>query len=238
MNIVGFLPQSFSDWPGNTAAVVFTQGCNFRCGFCHNPLLVEFKERSGDNEKVVLEKLNELKWSLDGVTISGGEPTMQEDLAEFCRKLRAMDYRIKLDTNGGNPEALKKLIQEKLVDYFAMDLKTSAKKYEEVTKFKDVRKVKESIRLIISSGVDHEFRTTFVPDVMTKQDVIDAVSEIKGARRFVLQKFVPRECLDKAYEKMRSPSYDELLDIANSIEFSGEIRIRGEHAEVVVKKQQ
>lgn len=235
MNIAGFLPQSFCDWPGKTAAVIFTPGCNFRCGFCHNRELIDFKETS--HEEIVINKLGELKWSLDGVVITGGEPTLQPDLIQFLEKLKTMNIKIKLDTNGSNPSVLEEIIQKKLVDYIAMDLKTSFEKYTQITKYENIENIKKSIAIIISSGLDHEFRTTFVPDVMTKEDIINAVKEIKNAKRYSLQRFIPRNCLDETYNSFKSPVHDDLVDIAKSLEFDGEIRIRDEHREIVFKKR-
>ncbi|MEM0372311.1 MAG: anaerobic ribonucleoside-triphosphate reductase activating protein [archaeon] len=234
MNIAGFLPQSFCDWPGKTAAVIFTPGCNFRCGFCHNRELIEF--RNTDNEEAVLKKLEDLKWSLDGVVITGGEPTLQSDLVAFCKKIKGMGCAVKLDTNGSNPGAVELAIKERAVDYIAMDLKTSLDKYTALTKSSCAEAVKKTIRLITSSGIDHEFRTTVVPGVVTKEDIISAVHEIKNAKRYSLQRFVPKNCLDEAFNSIKSPTHEELVDIASSLTFSGEIRIRDEHRETVFKK--
>lgn len=235
MNISGFLPQSFCDWPGNAAAVIFTPGCNFKCGFCHNPELNSFKETN--NEELVLKKIEDLKWSLDGVVITGGEPTLQKDLINFCEKLKAMGLKVKLDSNGSNPDILQEMVDKKLIDYIAMDLKTSMEKYSEITKFQNIDNIKKSIKIIINSGLNHEFRTTFVPDVMTKQDIISAVSEIKGAKRYSLQKFIPRNCLNPEFNKYRSPSQEELCEIAKELGFENEIRVRAEHSEKIIKKQ-
>ncbi|NYZ80133.1 anaerobic ribonucleoside-triphosphate reductase activating protein [Candidatus Micrarchaeota archaeon] len=235
MNIAGFLPQSFCDWPGKTAAVIFTPGCNFRCGFCHNKELIEFKQT--ENEEIVLKKLSELKWSLDGVVITGGEPTLQPDLIPFLEKLKATGISVKLDTNGSNPNVLEEIIRKKLVNYIAMDLKTTFEKYPAITKYDNIENIKKSVSLIISSGVDHEFRTTVVPDVISKDDIINAVREIKGAKRYALQRFIPRNCLDEAYNAFKSPNHDGLVDIAKSLDFDGEIRIRDEHREIIFKKR-
>jgi pyruvate formate lyase activating enzyme len=235
MNIVGFLPQSFSDWPGKTAAVLFTQGCNFKCGFCHNAQLVEIKKTEND-EALILSKIKDLAWSLDGIVITGGEPTLQNDLEDFCKKLKKTGLKVKLDTNGSNPQVLKELIRKKLIDYVAMDLKTNFEKYGTLAKYGETGRIKDSIDTIIKSGIEHEFRTTYIPDVISKEDLKEAVKEIKGAKRYVLQKFIPHNCLEKAYDLFRSPSFEEMADIAENLDFDGEIRIRSEHRELVFRK--
>lgn len=235
MHITGFLPQSFCDWPKKTSAVLFLTGCNFRCGFCHNAQLIDFKTGE-NNEAPVLAKLEDLAWSLDGVVISGGEPTVHADLPTFIEKIKKMNLKIKLDTNGSNPTMLKELVDKKLLDYIAMDLKTNFEKYSTLAKYGEIGNIRDSIDIIINSGVDHEFRTTYVPDVMTKEDVVEAVKQINGAKRYSIQKFVPRNCLDVTFNAFKSPSMEELQSIAKELEFSGEIRIRGEHKETVFKK--
>jgi pyruvate formate lyase activating enzyme len=235
MHITGFLPQSFCDWPKKSAAVLFLTGCNFRCGFCHNAQLIDFKTGE-NNEEPVLAKLADLAWSLDGVVISGGEPTVHADLPQFIERVKKLGLKIKLDTNGSNPLMLKELVDKKLLDYIAMDLKTNFDKYSTLAKYGETGNIRDSIGIIIGSGVDHEFRTTYVPGVMTKEDIVEAVELIKGAKRYSLQKFVPRDCLDSAFNALKSPSVEELQSIAKELEFSGEIRIRGEHKETVFKK--
>ncbi|MFH0987131.1 MAG: anaerobic ribonucleoside-triphosphate reductase activating protein [Candidatus Micrarchaeota archaeon] len=248
MKICGFLPQSFSDWPGKTCVLLFTAGCNFRCGYCQNSAIID-ADRLGKGIKLlkeedVLAKIENLKWSLDGVAITGGEPTVQARLPKFCARIKELGLPVKLDTNGSNPEMVQKLIDEKLVDYIAVDLKTrlEPEAYKKFAGFGDVEKIKRTIKIIIDSGIDHEFRTTFLErkGVLTQEDVLAALQEIAGAKRYVVQQFLPRDCLDKEFLKYKTPSHDELMELAaKSAKVLGpktEIRIRDDHGEQIYQK--
>lgn len=218
MQISGLQKFSILDYPGNISAIVFTQGCNFRCQFCYNPMLVwpiriaAAKQASGTKEVGKLKNNSSLKCEenekshsfvkesdffqflesrvnkLDGIVITGGEPTLQADLTEFISKIKKFGFKIKLDTNGTNPKILKKLIDGKLIDYIAMDIKGPEKKYGLITGVKpNFPKIKESIKLIIESSLPYEFRTTLAPGLHTKEDIKKMGNLIKGADKWFLQ---------------------------------------------------
>lgn len=193
MKIGGFQKFSLIDYPGKIAAVIFTQGCNFRCPYCHNPELVLpelFEKEIPLNE--IMEFLKFRKEKLDGVVVTGGEPTLQADLSEVLRDIKNLGYSIKLDTNGTNPEVIKELIDKKLIDYIAMDIKAPFEKYDELSGIEsDINKIKQSIRVIMISGIDYEFRTTVVKYLLTEKDVELLKSEFSNAKRYVLKDFNP-----------------------------------------------
>ncbi|HET6488517.1 MAG TPA: anaerobic ribonucleoside-triphosphate reductase activating protein [Syntrophales bacterium] len=209
MKIGGFQKVSLIDYPGRISAVVFTQGCNFRCPFCHNPELVD-PERFADliPEKEILSFLEKRRGRLDAVVITGGEPTMQPELIPFILHLKAMGYLIKLDTNGTRPDLLAEMLDEKLLDYVAMDIKAPLERYEAVTMTKtDHDRIRRSITLIMGSGTDYEFRTTAVKSLLAPEDLEEIGRLIPGAKRFVLQKFVPTKTLDR--DLLGQPSYSD-----------------------------
>ncbi|MDP8264777.1 MAG: anaerobic ribonucleoside-triphosphate reductase activating protein [Candidatus Aceula lacicola] len=191
LRIGGFQKFSLIDFPGKMAAVVFTQGCDFRCPFCHNPDLVlpeKFSEPILEQE--ILEFLEKRQDQLQGVVVTGGEPTIQGDLKAFLKKVKDLGFFVKLDTNGNNPEVLDDLIKEKLIDYVAMDVKAPLEKYSDVTGVQiDQSKIKESIDLILNSGIDYQFRTTVVKPFLSDQDLSNIASFLQGAKRYILQPF-------------------------------------------------
>jgi pyruvate formate lyase activating enzyme len=181
MRLGGLLKFSLIDYPGKVAAVVFTQGCNYRCPFCHNPELVLpdlFSEPLLVEE--VLSFLEKRRGQLQGLAITGGEPTLHHDLPDFIRAVKAKGFLVKLDTNGSNPEMLRLLIEEKLVDHIAMDIKSSLASYDHATGIKaDTEALKASIELIKASGIDHEFRTTALKSIVSDADMV-AISSLIG----------------------------------------------------------
>ncbi len=219
MKIGGLQKVSLIDYPGRISAVVFTQGCNFRCPFCHNPELVD-PERFADliPETEVLSFLEKRKGRLDAVVITGGEPTMQPELIPFILHLKALGYLIKLDTNGALPDPLGEMLDRKLLDYVAMDIKAPLERYGEVTKTKtDHQRIRRSISLIMDSGVDYEFRTTAVKLLLDPVALENIGKLIPGAKRFVLQKFVPTKTLDRDYLGKKSYSDAELKAIVEKL---------------------
>lgn len=189
--ISGFLKQSFIDYPNKISAVVFLHGCNFRCNFCHNKYLI-----LGDPTKMKIEKeyilgqLNKYRGWLEAVVISGGEPTLSESLPEFIKEIKNLGFLVKLDTNGTNPRMIKELINEKLIDYVAMDVKTSFENYDKVTKTKtNINKIRQTIKILKNSGIDYEFRTTLVPKIVKKEDLMKIFKELKGSKNYYLQQF-------------------------------------------------
>jgi pyruvate formate lyase activating enzyme len=181
------------DYPGKLAAIVFTQGCNFRCGYCYNAHLVcPQKFQVPVEEKTVLDFLESRKGKLEGVVVTGGEPTIQKGLMRFLAQLKTMGFAVKLDTNGSNPDVLTSLIDLRLVDFFAMDIKTSLHRYKEAIGIdQNTDTIKQSIDLIIQSGIPHQFRTTLVKSHCSEYDLRDIQNLIKGSRRYVLKSFIP-----------------------------------------------
>ena len=213
--------QKFSliDYPGKPCAIVFTVGCNFRCPYCHNPELVSLG--SGINiieEQEILEFLKGRKDKLDAVTITGGEPTLHKDLLDFMKKLKKMGFLIKLDSNGTNPDMLQKALDEKLVDYLAMDIKAPLDKYEKVTILPiNIDDIKKSIEIIKNSNIDHEFRTTIVESLLSKKDILEIGDTIADAKRYYLQKFVPTKTNDPKYLEETTYSDEEFEDLRAKI---------------------
>jgi len=190
MRIHGFQKLTLLDYPGFVACTVFTGGCNFRCPFCHNaPLVLLEDEALAEDE--VLSILQKRRGLLDGVCISGGEPLLQPDIGDFMKKLRAMGYKIKLDTNGSFPQKLRALVEEGLVDMVAMDIKNSPEKYAETVGVPgfDVGPVKESAAFLMEGRVDFEFRTTVVKPLHTAEDFEKIGRWLPGAPKYYLQQF-------------------------------------------------
>lgn len=187
--------QKFStvDYPGYACAAIFTIGCNMRCGYCHNPELV-MPEQYTDPipEDIILDFLKTRIGLLEAVAISGGEPTIHEDLPNFLRKIKDLGFRVKLDSNGLNPDMLEYLIKEKLVDFIAMDIKGPIEKYHEIAARPiDTESILRSINLIKNS-VDHEFRTTVVREQLSTDDFEKVGQMVKGANRYALQHFISK----------------------------------------------
>jgi pyruvate formate lyase activating enzyme len=191
MRIGGFQKTSLIDYPGEVASIIFTQGCNFRCPYCHNPELVlpdQFQQIIDEN--TVLSMLNQRKDKIPAVVITGGEPTLQPDLLSFVAKIKSLGLKIKLDTNGSNPLLLKQIIKNKLVDYIAMDIKSPIEKYFSIVgSARFNKKIKESIRILISSQIKYEFRTTVVKNLLGIEDFREISEEIHGADLYILQNF-------------------------------------------------
>lgn len=192
MKINGFQKLTLLDFPGKVACIVFTPGCNFRCPFCHNASLVTHIDGERIEEEEILSYLKKRQGLLDGVVVTGGEPTLQGDLADFLGKVKALGYAVKLDTNGTSPEKLKTLVEKGLVDYVAMDIKNTAAKYPVTAGCGSavLGKVEESIDFLLADTVDYEFRTTVTAELHTPQDIGDIAKRIKGAKRYFLQNFI------------------------------------------------
>lgn len=214
--------QKFSliDYPGRICATIFTQGCNFRCPYCHNPELVDpslFGKTMADDE--VFAFLEKRRGKLDAVNITGGEPTLQPDLIEFIERIRSLDYMVKIDTNGSLPEVLKKLIDGNLLDYIAMDVKAPLEKYGKVTRSStSPENIAESIKLIMDSDIDYEFRTTIVKSLLTGTDMEKIGMLTGGARCLVLQKFVPSKTLDPGFMNRNTLTDEKIHNIKETLE--------------------
>lgn len=203
------------DYPDKIACIVFTQGCNFRCPYCHNPELVK-PEMFGEslNEEEFFDFLKERMGKLDAVSITGGEPTLQYDLIEFIKKIRDLGFLIKLDTNGTNPEMLKEIIDQKLVNYLAMDIKAPFSKYEEITRMPvNIEKIKQSVEMIKNSGIDYEFRTTLVKKLLSPEDIEQIGRDIAGAKQYFLQKFVSTKTVDEKVLHEETYSEEEMENL-------------------------
>lgn len=191
MIIKGIQKLTLLDFPGRVACTVFTAGCNFRCPFCHNASLVLGGSDGFINENEIFAFLEARRGRLSGICISGGEPTLQPDLARFIRRVKELGYAVKLDTNGYRPEVLRELLSEGLLDYVAMDIKSSRERYSAVAGVEvDVSKIEESAALLMSSGVPYEFRTTVVRELHSAEDFPEIGNWLSGAENFYLQSFV------------------------------------------------
>jgi len=218
MRIGGFKRFSLIDYPGKSCAVVFTQGCNFKCPYCHNPELVNPDiDHSLVPEEEVLTFLERRKGQLDGVVVTGGEPTLQPDLLDFLGKVKDMGFLVKVDTNGSRPETIERIIDGKLADYIAMDAKGPLDRYGDITNSKvDTGKIRKSLELIKNSGHPHEFRTTVVKSQLSDDDIMAIGRYVNGASSFVLQEFVPSKTLDPNFmnELSHTPKkFSELKDV-------------------------
>lgn len=194
MHICGLQKLAMVDFPGKLAATVFTGGCNLRCPFCHNALLVNRLEENPETHSVeeVLDFLKKRKGFLDGVVLSGGEPLLQSGVADFLAAIKAMGFAVKLDTNGCYPEKLKEILDRGLVDYVAMDIKNSREKYALTVGIPafDITPIEQSVQLLKNSGIDYEFRTTIVKEFHTAQDLVSIGQWLDGSPRYFLQQFV------------------------------------------------
>lgn len=188
MKIAGLQKNSFIDYPGKIAAVIFTPGCNLKCYYCHNYQLLAENALAGlIPEKTVISFLQEKKGLLDAVVISGGEPTLQPDLGDFIQAVKKLGYLVKLDTNGTNPDILKKLIKQSLLDYVAMDIKAPVEKYRQICGTDEyAARISASIDLLLKGAVEYEFRTTVVPE-LKEEDILAMAGRIKGAGKYILQ---------------------------------------------------
>lgn len=193
MKFYGMQKMTLLDYPGYVACTLFTGGCNFRCPFCHNALLVlDLDENYTIPEEEVLAFLKKRQGLLDGVCVTGGEPLINKDIGDFLSKVKELGFKIKLDTNGTNPALLKELVSQKLVDYVAVDIKNSPEKYAETVGLKsfDMSTINETVNFLMTGSVDYEFRTTVTKQFHTEKSMEEAARFIRGAKRYFLQNFV------------------------------------------------
>ena len=220
MLLSGIQPFTLIDYPGKTACIVFTGGCNFRCGYCHNP------------EFVLPERLAELKGSfippdaffnflrtrqglLDGVVVSGGEPTMMPDLLTFLGHIKFLGFSVKLDTNGNRPDIVKEAIARGLIDYVAMDFKTSLAEYQTLVGNRaDPKKIAESVQILKSGIIEYEFRSTLIKQVHPEETISQMQAELAGAKNLYLQTFRPATTLNPIFQSYTPFSSDEMSAIA------------------------
>jgi pyruvate formate lyase activating enzyme len=230
MLIGGYQKLTLIDYPGKLATTVFTVGCSFRCPFCHNPELVDLKLMHNEkSEKEFFDFLKKRKGKLEAVCVTGGEPSIQPDIIDFIKKIKRRGFLVKFDTNGSRPDVLKKLIDARLIDYIAMDIKNSLKKYAKTAGAKiDQERIKLSVELIWNSGIDHEFRTTVVPGLHEEKDFDDIANWLNGSKKYYLQVYRDMVILDP---KLRQKSKGKSLDIEkikkNISKKFGKVEIRG-----------
>lgn len=211
MKIVKYIKNSLIDFPRHIACVAFTFGCNWRCWYCQNAQLLE---NSTDLSLEFFSFLEARKGWIDGVVVCGGEPTIHEDLPQFIRKIKEMGFDVKLDTNGTNPKMLEYLITNNLVDYVAMDVKTSIEKLDDMAGVSVAReKVEESKRILLDSKIEYEFRTTVTPD-LTEFDIEEMAKGIAGAKKYILQPYLKPHFLPDAPEPLSIEILQKYVEIA------------------------
>ena len=227
MKIGGLMRLTLLDYPGKVACTVFLEGCNFRCPFCHNSMMVDHVSPDEMSEEEFFGFLKKRQGVLDGVCVSGGEPLMTDGIFEFLEKIRDLGFNVKLDTNGSFPQRLKRVISSGLCDYVAMDIKNSPNKYSETSgngrvTFEDV---KESIEFLKSCGISHEFRTTVVKDFHTKEDVAE-IAALIGDESYFIQPFRNgRTVINQSLSEFETEEIRELLQAAR--DFTPKARVRG-----------
>jgi pyruvate formate lyase activating enzyme len=220
MKIGGLQRVSLIDYPGKIGAVIFTQGCNFRCGYCHNPELV-YPDRYGPviPEEDVLSFLDKRRGKLEAVTVTGGEPTLQPDLERVLEEIKKRGYLAKLDTNGSKPDVLETVIRRRLADYIAMDIKGPLNKYRQIASVQvDITHIKRSIELVMASGIPYEFRTTVVRSHLDPRGLNAVAKLIRHARLYVLQPCVPLKLPDRRVLSETPCTPEELSAIRANLE--------------------
>ena len=227
MKISGFQKLTLLDFPDKLACIIFTQGCNFNCQYCQNSGLIGHENEDLIDEEEIFDYLEKRKKVIDGLVVSGGEPTVQKDLIRFIKRVKDHGFLVKLDTNGSNPKVLKELIDNNLVDYIAMDIKNVFALYKEVTFTNPVVKnLQESIKLIGNSNIDHEFRTTIIKNIHDMDKILKICSYVDNNQKMFLQNFEQSENVkDKSLESFNK---DELIDIQKKVrERFPNVKVRG-----------
>ena len=217
MDIIGHQKTSFIDYPDKICSVLFISGCNFKCPYCHNGHVVNQQGNSFVQEDIITFLKSRRKF-LDGVCISGGEPTLYEELYSFINKIKEEGFLVKLDTNGTNPQMLKELLARNMLDYVAMDIKAPLNKYHIVTKSTvDMNFIKDSVQLIRESAIDYEFRTTICEELLSEEDILDIAEWIQGSKRYYLQNFHDRDTVLMGEGMFHSYKEETLLEIVRKI---------------------
>ena len=228
MKICGLNKTTLLDYPGCVSATIFVGGCNFRCPFCHNgDLVLCSDELPKYREEEIFSFLEKRRNVLEGVCVTGGEPTLYNELPEFIKKIKALGYKVKLDTNGSNPKMLKELVREKLVDYVAMDIKAPAYNYDKVCGvLVNIEKIKESVDFLKEKIVLYEFRTTVVDKLHCKEDIIEIGKWLVGAENYYLQNYQETDKnLSHGFSSMDEAKLMELKEeLKNYVE---NVKVRG-----------
>jgi pyruvate formate lyase activating enzyme len=231
VKLKGWVRTSLIDFPDHIATILFTGGCNFRCPMCHNPdLVLRAGEMPDLLQKEVWAFLRRRAGLVDGVVITGGEPTIQPNLIPFLRRVRELGLAVKLDTNGYRPDVLAALLNEELLDYVAMDVKAPPDKYPLLTGRADVKpsRVAESVEILTARGLPSEFRTTVVPGLLVEEDIEKIARWLTKAKRYVLQHFRPVNTLDPALEKVTPYQADQLQEMAKRAgRWVAQVTVRG-----------
>ncbi len=219
MKISGIKKSSLIDWPGKIVITLFTGGCNFRCPWCQNPELVFENVSNEVTIEYLKDYFEEHKSWIDGICITGGEPLIQKGIMDFLKEFKKKNVLIKLDTNGYNPLKLREIIRQNLIDYIAVDIKTALNgKYSESTGIEtDVDLIKESIKIIMKSHIDYEFRTTVVPGLVDEEDIVKIGRDIAGAKMYILQNFRAGNTLDKKFSNIKPYSQDKINKMADIV---------------------
>jgi len=226
VKIGGLQKLTLIDFPGRIAATVFLTGCNFRCPFCYSAELVlpqKIKSQPKILQKELFNFLKNRKGLLEGVVICGGEPTINRNLAQFIKKIKDLGYLVKLDTNGSNPIMLKTLIDKKLIDYVAMDVKAPKEKYARTVGMmkcwtdRMMKNIEKSINILKELKIDFEFRTTLIPNLLKKEDILKIAHWIKPAPKYFLQNFKAEKTIDPKFEKIKPYPQEYLLEIQKAI---------------------
>jgi pyruvate formate lyase activating enzyme len=235
MKIAGIHYNSLIDYPGKISAIIFTPGCNMDCFYCHNKVLINPENNNNYYDiNETLAQLKRRKKLLDAVVISGGEPTLHLGIEKYITQIKNIGYLVKLDTNGTNPDVIRNLVNKKLVNYIAMDIKAPFERYEEISGTSlNIEKIKESISFLMEDNVSYEFRTTVAP-TLEKEDIISIANSISGAERYILQQYRKPEilksnnsCIDiRLMKPPHSPEYlnsilDEIRPLVNECQVRG-----------------
>ncbi len=215
MKFSGLQKISLIDYPNKIASVLFTPGCNLRCGFCHNWRIVTDPKPPFLQEAQALEILEKRKHYVDAVVVTGGEPCMHKELPRFLAKLKERGLRVKLDTNGCFPEVLEECLGN--IDYAAMDVKTSLNNYK-LLGTEDISAILRSIEMLKMGKVPYEFRTTVVPGLITAEDVVNIREVVKGAKTYAFQQFVAQDTLDKKFETMKPYAPEKIEEFAGMMQ--------------------
>lgn len=224
MKFSGLQKTSLIDFPGRISSVLFTPGCNLRCPYCQNWRIVVNPQGPFLSEDEALAILESRRKFIDSVVITGGEPLIHRDIVSFIRELKVRGFAVKIDTNGFFPETLKECL--KIVDYVAVDIKTSPKKYH-LLGAGDVKSLLETIDIVMGSNVDYEFRSTIVPGIVEEADMLEIGEIIWGAKRFALQQFIPENALDERFRRIKPYPPETLKRFSKIIEkYVGEVILR------------
>jgi pyruvate formate lyase activating enzyme len=216
---VGLQRLSLIDYPGKLCATIFTPGCNFRCPYCYNEdIILNYSEMPKISEDKIIEFLHPRLGFLDGVCVTGGEPTIHRELPKFLGRLKSIGSLVKLDTNGSRPKALAYVMEKGLVNYIALDVKVPLSRYEETVRYRmKPEALMETIKLIRRSGVDHEFRTTVVPGLLDGDDLEEIAMTLAGSKRYVLQQFRPGKTLCPDFKDVKPYSEAEMRQFRDRV---------------------